>query len=74
MRANKPVSLIKTIFLKSHKVYAEMFLYSFVVVVQLLSCVRLFVTPWTAELQAPLSFTVFQSLLKIHVHSVGDAI
>ena len=33
-------------------------------VVQLLSCVRLFVTPWTAACQAPLSFTVSQNLLK----------
>ena len=35
-----------------------------VVVVQLLSCVRLFVTPWTAALKAPLSFTISQSLLR----------
>ena len=34
-------------------------------VVQLLSHVRLFVTPWTAELQASLSFTISQSLLKL---------
>ena len=27
-------------------------------VVQLLSCVRLFVTPWTAACQASLSFTI----------------
>ena len=33
-------------------------------VVQLLSCVRLFVTPWTAACQASLSFTISQSLLK----------
>ena len=32
--------------------------------VQLLSCVRLFVTPWTAVHQASLSFTIFWSLLK----------
>ena len=36
----------------------------FVVIVQSLSCVRLFVTPWTAAHQAPRSFTVFLSLLK----------
>ena len=30
-----------------------------------LSCVRLFVTPWPAALQAPLSFTISQSLLKL---------
>ena len=29
-------------------------------VVQSLSCVRLFATPWTAARQAPLSFTVSQ--------------
>ena len=33
-------------------------------VVQLLSRVRLFATPWTAARQAPLSFTLFRSLLK----------
>ena len=33
--------------------------------VQLLSCVRLFATPWTAALQASLSFTISQSLLKL---------
>ena len=31
----------------------------------MLNCVQLFVTPWTAILQASLSFTVFQSLLKL---------
>ena len=35
------------------------------VVVQLLSCVRLFATPWTAARQASLSFTISQSLLKL---------
>ena len=34
------------------------------VVVQLLSRVRLFVTPWTAAHQAPLSFNISGSLLK----------
>ena len=33
--------------------------------VQLLSCVQLFATPWTAALQAPLSITNFWSLLKL---------
>ena len=36
----------------------------FLNVVQLPSCVRLFVTPWTATHQASLSFTISQSLLK----------
>ena len=33
--------------------------------VQLLSCVRFFATPWTAALQASLSFTNSRSLLKL---------
>ena len=33
--------------------------------VQSLSCVRLFVTPWTAAHQASLSISNFQSLLKL---------
>ena len=36
-----------------------------VVVVQLLSHVQLFVTPWTAACQASLSFTISWSLLKL---------
>ena len=32
--------------------------------VQLLSCLRLFATPWTAACQTPLSFTVSQNSLK----------
>ena len=38
---------------------------SFFVVVELLSCVQLFATPWTAALQASLLFTISQSLLKL---------
>ena len=34
------------------------------VIVQLLSCVRLLVTPWTAACQASLSFTISQNLFK----------
>ena len=43
------------------------FLYHFdiFVVVQSLSCVWLFATPWTAVCQASLSFTISQSLLKL---------
>ena len=37
---------------------------AFVVIVQSLSHVRLFETPWTAARQASLSFTISQSLLK----------
>ena len=40
-----------------------------IVVDQLLSHVRLFVTPWTAALQASLSFTIFwREFAQIHVH------
>ena len=35
------------------------------IVVQLLSCVQLFATPWTAAHQASLSITISQSLLKL---------
>ena len=42
--------------------------------VQLLSHVRLFTTPWTATRQASLSITNSQSLLKLNVHWVDDAI
>ena len=36
-----------------------------IVVVESLSCVQLFRTPWTAACQASLSFTIFRSLLKL---------
>ena len=36
-----------------------------IVAVQLLSCIQLFVTPWTAARQASLSITNFWSLLKL---------
>ena len=38
------------------------------IVVQLLSCFRLFATPWAAEQQASLSFTVSYSVLKFCVY------
>ena len=37
---------------------------SFVVVVESLRCIWLFATPWTVAHQAPLSFTISQSLLR----------
>ena len=47
----------------------------FFLVVQALSCVRLFATPWTAAHQVFLSFTISWSLFnQTHVHWVGDAI
>ena len=36
-----------------------------IVIVQLISCVRLLATPWTAAHQASLSFTISPSLLKL---------
>ena len=42
--------------------------------VQLLSCVRLFATPWITARQASLSITNSWNLPKPHVHRVGDAI
>ena len=48
--------------------------YFIVVVVQSLSCVQLFVTPWTAAYQASLSFTIFWSLLKLNLLWVSHAI
>ena len=37
----------------------------FIIVVQLLTHVQLFATPWTAAHQASLSFTIYQILLKL---------
>ena len=45
--------------------YFAVSLPDFFVAVQSLSCVWLFVTPWTAALQASLTFTISQSLLKL---------
>ena len=50
-----------------------LFLY-FVVVVQSLSRVRFFATPWTAACQASLSFTISQTLLKLMSNDANDAI
>ena len=44
-----------------------------VFVVQSLSHVQLFVTPWTAARQASLSFTILE-LAQTHVHWINDAI
>ena len=45
--------------------------YNVVVVFHLLSCIQLFVIPWTAACHAPLSFTISRSLLKfISIESV----
>ena len=57
---NKLVIFFKTILLEFYWIYRPIR-----VVVQSLSCVWLFVTPWTAACQASLSFTIFWSLLKL---------
>ena len=44
------------------------------VVVQLLSRVRLFVTPWTAARQASLFLHHLPEFAQTYVHRVGDAI
>ena len=47
-----------------YKVSPQVISHSILTVVQLLSCVRLFATPWTAARQVSLSFTISWSLLK----------
>ena len=48
-----------------HFLVFDEFPLSFSSVVQSLSCVQIFATPWTAARQASLSFTNSQSLLKL---------
>ena len=43
---------------------------SYTVVVQSLSCIQLFATPWTTAHQASPSFTTFQSLLKLKLMAI----
>ena len=49
-------------------------LWQILVVVQFLSRVWLFVTPWTAAGQAPLSSTVSRSFAQTQVYSAGGAV
>ena len=51
--------------INSHNLWIWIMFFRIFVVVQSLSHVRLFVTPWTAARQAPLSFTISQDLLKL---------
>ena len=46
----------------------------FLIVVQLLSRVWLFLTPWTAACQASLSFPIFREFAQTHAHWADDAI
>ena len=48
-----------------HRSFEKALMLTIVVVVELLSHVQLFVTPWTTARQASLSFTISQSLLKL---------
>ena len=48
-----------------HFSFSSCFSCKVAVVIQSLSCVRLFATPWTAGHQASMSFTISQSLLKL---------
>ena len=42
--------------------------------VQLLGCVQLFATPWTATRQTSLSYRQLLELAQTHIHRVGDVI
>ena len=53
------------ILISFEKYFPSVFLPPLFVFVQSLSCVELFVTPWTVAHQASLSFTISQSLLKL---------
>ena len=56
------------IFHYEHSFEKETYTYLFVAVVQSLSRVRLFVTPWTTACQASLSITNSQNFPQTHVH------
>ena len=57
--------LLRTVFNLCPASFPRRFRVGIRLVVQSLSCVQLFVTPWTAARQASLSFTVSQNLLKL---------
>ena len=52
-------------YLSWHNVYLKYMFHSDIIVVQLLSHVHLFATPWTAACHTSLSFTISRSLLKL---------
>ena len=65
---NQKSNFINLLLSHNHTVSGLLILYSSapaVVVVQLLSHIQFFATPWTATYQAPLSFTISWSLLKL---------
>ena len=51
--------------MNSHPLYWKCWVLTMTAVVQSLSCVQLFATPWTAAHQASLSFVIFRNLLKL---------
>ena len=56
----------RLLILESSRKHTSTYLHSiYTVIVQLLSCVQLFATPWTAAHQASLSFNISWSLLKL---------
>ena len=63
IKHNKLLNQIRLI--KNWLYWLKCLFHSIVVVVQLLSCVWFFATPWTAALQASVSFTISWSLLKL---------
>ena len=67
------VSKSPLVSMQSLQTLPNLYLITILLAGQSLSCVRLFATPWTAEHQASLSFTISESA-QIHVHWVSDAI
>ena len=64
-RVVKSWTWLKQLSMHAHSYQAQQQNFWFlIVVVESLSCVQLFVTPWTAACQASLSFTTCQSLLR----------
>ena len=53
-------------------IHSSISVFTFVVIVQLLTCIRFFAHPWTAARQASPSFTISQSFLKLGAHWVDD--
>ena len=56
---------MRTILREKRICHLEIGLFDITIIVQSLSCVWLFATPWNAARQAALSFTVSQSLLRL---------
>ena len=69
-----PDSCIADTFFTIWTIREDMYMYIQFSSVQLLSCVRLFATPWIAARQASLSITNSQSSPRLNVHRVSDAI